>query len=96
MAMTTKTRIPLRYRHQSTTGNRLPGWEDLHVELLAKDVEVTAGHLRSVLTKRREMSRWLMSQLVWALGNWSVERLERALNKARVLDQARRKKRTAA
>lgn len=67
MPKPTPTPIPVRFRHQHDLGKRLIGWEQLCVKTLAEELGTTAGHLRAVLTGRRQMSLRLMREISQAL-----------------------------
>lgn len=79
-----------RYEHEGVRGARLPGWEEVNVHKLAKDVGVTEQHLRSALTGRKNCTISLLQKTANAL-NLTLPILIERIEKAKVLERRRRR-----
>lgn len=81
-----------QYTHGGQQGCRLPGWEQLNAARLAEDLQMSAQHIRQVLTGRTGAGLNTLKTLASCLDLTLDELIER-IERAQSLDLVRRKHR---
>ncbi len=85
---TLTTSLPSSFAHSSTSGPRVPGWEDCNIGELAKAIGMSGQHLRQILTGRNNTRLRTIEELSAALDMPVADLIER-IRKARELDGQR-------